>query len=163
MKAISSAETQADIDRRRGRFVPWFIAAFFISFMLPLIAFTVLAFRHAPSEVTAQAYEKGLAYNNALDAEAAQEGLGWKVNGAFRDGVYRVSASDRGVAMEDARVEVWFVHPSVKTNDRHAVLTHSGRGIYEAKIDLPVRAGWSAHVTVEDHGQQLQTRYIFEN
>ncbi|MDC7685270.1 FixH family protein [Asticcacaulis sp. BYS171W] len=163
MTAISSAETQAEIDRRRGRFVPWIIAAFFLSFMLPLIAFTVLAFRHAPSEVTPQAYEKGLAYNSALAAEAAQAGLGWRIAGAYDHGAYHVTVRDDDRPLEDARVEVWFVHPAQKALDRHIVLTAQGDGIFSAPANLPVRAGWTAHVTVEDKGRQVQTRFLFEN
>ena len=57
MPAISSSPDidQAEIDRRRGRIVPWVIAAFYLTFMSSLIGFVVIAYPHPPSDVTQEA------------------------------------------------------------------------------------------------------------
>jgi nitrogen fixation protein FixH len=168
MTATSFAEakplSQAEIDRRRGRFVPWVIAAFFLSFMIPLICFTVIAFRHQPSEVTPQAYEKGLAYNQTLEAAAAQKALGWQVTLSHADGRLSVLARDaKGAPLDSGQVEVWLIHPAQKALDRHLVLTPEGQGVYATAAALPSPSVWTAHITVQVADQQMQTRAFVEN
>lgn len=168
MTATSFAEakplSQAEIDRRRGRFVPWVIAAFFLSFMIPLICFTVIAFRHPPSEVTPQAYEKGVTYNQTLAAEAAQKALGWQVTLSHADGRLTVQARDaKGVPLDNGQVEVWLIHPAQSALDRHLVLRPEGQGLYTAAAALPSPSVWTAHVTVQVAEHQMQTRAFVEN
>lgn len=161
MPATSSdpeALSQAEIDRRRGRIVPWAIAAFYLTFMATLIGFVVIAYRHPPNDVTAEAYEKGLAYNATLDAADRQARLGWTSSVGFKDRTltFRLSGRD-GKPVTDAQVEAWFVHPDESAFDRKVSLAPGEPGVYQAHVDLPQAANWSVHVTAVAGGGEYQT------
>ena len=160
MPAISSspdATVQAEIDRRRGRIVPWVIAAFYLTFMSTLIAFVVIAYQHPPSDVTQEAYEKGLDYNAAIDKGQAQAKLGWtsslSVDGKVMTFVLKDAA---GQGLDGAVARAWFVHPGKSGLDRSVELTPAGKGRYAARLALPAAGQWEIHVTAEVKGQQYQ-------
>ncbi|EGF90036.1 fixH family protein [Asticcacaulis biprosthecium C19] len=165
MPAISSNpdQTQAQIDRRRGRFVPWIIVAFYVAFMSGFMAFVVIAFHNPPNEYTAEAYAKGLAYNETLAKADAQAKLGWRTQAVYSKGHLDVALSDsEGRPLDGARVRAWFVHPSVKAHDRAFDLRPDGAGRYSVAADLPVEAVWKVHVTAEQGGRQFQSMIIVE-
>ena len=159
MPAISSSPDidQAEIDRRRGRIVPWVIAAFYLTFMSSLIGFVVIAYQHPPSDVTQEAYEKGLDYNAAIDKGAAQAKLGWTSSVSVEKGVVTFGLKDAaGKGLDGAVARVWFVHPDRSTLDRSVELNPAGHGLYSAKAALPAAGQWEIHVTAEVKGQQYQ-------
>lgn len=165
MPAISSSPdaVQAEIDRRRGRFVPWIIAAFYLTFMSTLIAFVVIAYQHPPSEITQEAYEKGLDYNAAIDKGQAQAKLGWtsslSVDGKTLTFVLKDAA---GQGLDGAVARVWFVHPDKAGLDRSMQLVSAGKGRYTAPLALPAPGQWEIHVTAEVKGQQYQLSQAME-
>jgi len=162
MTAISSGpdggRLQSEIDRRRGRFVPWIIAAFYMTFMTTLIGFVVIAYRHPPSEVTAEAYEKGLAYNQTLEKASLEEALGWHSTVSYERGVIRFELRDsRRRPIDGATVKAWFVHPANAGDDRSLVLLPAGEGVYKAALRLPSPGLWTVHVTAAKQGRQYQS------
>lgn len=165
MPATSSSPDlmQAEIDRRRGRIVPWVIAAFYVAFVLGFMAFVVIAFHNPPNEITAEAYAKGLAYNDILDKEAAQDQLGWTSQAVLENGrvVFTLTDAD-GRAVDGATVRAWFVHPSLAANDRSFDLTPDGEGRYAAPVALPVEAAWKLRITAEQNGRQYQSATTVE-
>lgn len=145
-------------NKQRGRIVPWVIVAFYLVFILPLIGFTVIAFRNMPSEVTQSAYEKGLNYNITLSEQAAQDALGWKSIAAFDKGELRLVLNDAdGAAIDGATVKAWFVHPANKNLDRQLDLHPVGPGTYAGKPDLAEKAGYSVHITAAAREREYQT------
>ncbi len=165
MPAISSSpdpktqdEAQRALDQRRGRFVPWIIAAFYLTFMSVLIGFVVIAYDHPPNEVTPNAYEKGLAYNNTLTDAAAQAQLGWQSAVDYTAGRVVFQLEDGHHAPADgARVVAWFVHPAQSQGDRTFDLSSEGNGVYSAKAPLPSKGLWTVHITAEKMDKQYQT------
>lgn len=167
MTAISSGPEsdllQRERDRRRGRFVPWVIAGFYLTFMTTLIGFVVIAYRNPPSEVTAEAYEKGLAYNQTLEKASVEEALGWKSLVTYEGGVVRFELRDnRGRPVAGANVKAWFVHPDNAANDRDIDLNAAGDGVYQASVHLPQPGLWTIHVTAERQGRQYQSVTMLE-
>lgn len=160
MPAISSspdAALQAEIDRRRGRFVPWIIVAFYLTFMSALIGFVVIAYQHPPSDATQEAYEKGLDYNTAIDKGRAQAKLGWTSSLSVENKVLTFVLKDAaGQGLDGAVTRVWFVHPDTSALDRSVALTSAGKGRYTAPVSLPMAGQWEVHVTAEVKGQQYQ-------
>ncbi|MFT4090554.1 MAG: FixH family protein [Asticcacaulis sp.] len=151
-------EQRAQYDKKRGRFVPWIIVAFYISFIVPLICFAVIAFRNAPSEVTSSAYEKGLNYNLTLSAQAAQDALGWKSTATFDKGELKVILTDaEGAVIDGASVRAWFVHPANKKLDREVTLHPVGPGTYAGTPELGARAGYTVHITAAARDREYQT------
>lgn len=162
MPAISSSperdSAQAAIDRHRGRFVPWIIAAFYLAFMSALIGFVFIAYGHPPNEITSNAYEKGLAYNDALDKSATQAQLGWLSTVRYDAGRVIFKLEDgRHQPVEKARVKAWFVHPALSALDRSFDLRNEGGGLYSADAPLPAQGAWTLHVTAELMDRQYQS------
>jgi nitrogen fixation protein FixH len=150
--------SQDEINRRRGRIVPWVIGAFYVTFMAGFIAFVVIAFRNPPNEVTGGAYAKGLAYNEALTKAAAQDVLGWKSDTAYERGKVVFTLRDsRGDLIEQAQVRAWFVHPALKVNDRSFDLHPVRPGVYQADAPLPSKGRWKVHITAQLRGREYQS------
>lgn len=150
--------SQDEIDRRRGRIVPWVIAAFYLTFMAAFIGFVVIAFRNPPNEVTGEAYAKGLAYNETLTKAAAQDVLGWQSETVYDKGqVVFLLRDNRGDAIEQAQARVWLVHPAVKANDRTFDLHPVRHGVYAADAPLPSKGRWTVHVTAQLRGREYQS------
>lgn len=149
---------QAEIDRLRGRFVPWIIGAFYLAFMSGFIAFVIIAFRNPPNEITGQAYAKGLEYNDALDKAAAQDVLGWHSVTTYENGRIVFTLRDsRHLAVEQAQVRAWFIHPAVKANDCSFDLNSVRPGVYSADAPLPAKGRWTVHVTARLRGREYQS------
>ena len=163
MSAISSspdhdAAAQREIDRRRGRFVPWIIAIFYMTFMSVLIGFVVIAYRNPPSEVTPEAYEKGLAYNNTLAQAGAAAQLGWLSTITYdKDRLVFRLIDGHHQPIDLARVRVWFVHPAESAYDRSFDLRSDGNGVYSVAAPLPAKGLWTVHVTAEQMDHQYQS------
>jgi nitrogen fixation protein FixH len=161
MTAISSGHepppNQAEIDKRRGRFVPWVIAAFYLTFMSALIIFVVIAYQHPPNEVTPEAYEKGLAYNSAIAGADRQTQLGWNSTVDFNGQTLTFRLQDHSGHPVDAEVKAWFVHPSEVALDQTVELALVGPGLYRGQVKLPKSDNWTVHVTAANGADEYQT------
>lgn len=150
--------TSSSIDAARGRYIPWMIFAFFVCFTLLLSGFTWLAFVNKPSEVTRNAYQKGLAYNQTIAKDEKQKTLGWKSQSIINNGVLRFSLHDSAEKPVDgATVKAWLVHPANASLDRELMLAPRGNGIYEAPLSPPAKGMWDIHITAAQGDKQLQT------
>lgn len=153
----SSAE-----DLRRGRYVPWVIAAFFLSFITPLLFFVWIAFQNKPSLVTEHAYDKGLAYNQTLEAAAAQRALGWTAAADIKNGMLSFFLTDKkGVPITGATVKAWALHPSNTSLDHALELHEENHGVYKATERLP-QGLWKIRITALYHGDEFQFSTPFE-
>lgn len=146
-KAVTLAE-QDVVNKQRGRYVPWVIAAFYMTFMSVLIGFVFIAYAHPPADSTEEAYEKGLAYNDTLSRAQKQAALGWQSKIRYSQGVISFQLRDRAnAAVTHARVRAWFVHPGTAQLDRSFDLVEDGSGTYHADARLPATGLWTVHVT----------------
>jgi len=84
--------------RRAFRLTGWHVLAMLVSFFAVVIgvdvAFTVLAVRTFPGQVSVTPYEDGLLYNKKLEQIAAQERLGWRAAAAPGADVVAVEMRD---------------------------------------------------------------------
>lgn len=161
----SEAEAgQAATDRRRGRFVPWIIAGFYLTFMSVLVGFVFIAYAHPPADSTEEAYDKGLAYNETLARASQQAALGWRSDTVYSQGHTTFSLRDRQLApVRHARVRAWFVHPGDAAFDRQFDMAEDGDGTYWADTVLPTRGLWTVHVTAAVDGDEYQSVTRIEN
>jgi nitrogen fixation protein FixH len=153
----------AAYNKKRGRFVPWVIVAFYFSFMSALIGFVFIAYAHPPAESTAEAYDKGLSYNSTLEKADIQTRLGWKSTTAYADKRVRFvfrDAADRPIV--GAKVKAWFVHPGKPGDDRSYDLPEAGPGIYQTNAALPAAGLWTIHITAARGGDQFQAVTMIE-
>ena len=78
-----------------GRAVWWYFVAFFGVVAAVNAVMATLAIRTHSGVVTEHPYEKGLAYNQVVAAEAQQEALGWKGTINYKNGVLNFILHDK--------------------------------------------------------------------
>ncbi|MCC7166164.1 MAG: FixH family protein [Rhodospirillales bacterium] len=132
--------------RPRGWWYPWiFVGGFAVVVVVNgiMIWFATTTFTGLETE---RAYEKGLAYNQAIDEARAEAVLGWKVDADLEpkaDGGVRALArfADRdGKAIEGLEVEGRLIRPTQSGHDQSFTLAAAGPGLYEASL-VPGLAG----------------------
>ena len=64
--------------QQRDKWIPWYFVLFFVVVAAVNAVMVTLAVRTHTGTVTDHPYEKGLAYNQVVDAANAQDKLGWK-------------------------------------------------------------------------------------
>ena len=161
-----SARAASMPDARRSRWVPWAFVAFFGVVLAANATMIVVATTTWPGLQTEQAYQRGLAHDEALAAAAAQAALGWQVEFAFeqtgeRSGTLRLDLTDRfGHALQDGSVQVAFVRPTHGGHDLVVELNHHYGGRYLRDVALPLAGQWEArvHVVAPDGEYRLRER-----
>jgi nitrogen fixation protein FixH len=111
---------------------------------------------------TERHYEKGLAYNQALEAAEAQAALGWRAETGFESsgpGAGRLQLMLRDSvrrAVAGARVTALFQRPSSPEADRTAALAEIAPGRYAASIDLGAPGNWAVRLEAHLGGARYQ-------
>ena len=117
-----------------GRHVLFGLLAFFGFVLLANAVFIYLALDTFTGLTTDNAYQRGLQYNETLEARAAQRELGWSAQVTFAEsggeaGVLTVVLKDRaGAPLEDLRVSGEVRRPTHEGHDRAVTLARSGAG-----------------------------------
>lgn len=153
-------------DERRSRWIPWAFVAFFGVVLAANATMIVVAIATWPGLETQQAYQRGLAHDEALETAAAQAALGWQVEFAFeqtgeRTGAVRLDLADRfGDRLENAEVQVALVRPTHGGYDLVVALPHYYGGRYMHDIALPLAGQWEArvHIVARDGEYRLRER-----
>ena len=141
--------------RKPGWWIPWSFIAFFAVVVSVNAGLVVMAFDSWTGISTPDAYRRGLAYNNVLEAEAAQRRQGWRAVVGFvptgkRRGRIEVALSDRrGAALGGLDIGVRFVRPTSAGRDFVARLTGRGKGRYAADITFPLAGQWRAELVAK--------------
>lgn len=151
---------------RRSRWIPWAFVAFFGVVLAANAVMIVLAITTWPGLQTQQAYQRGLAHDEALDAAAAQAALGWQVAFAFeqtgaRTGALRLDLADRfGHTLRDAEVQAALVRPTHGGHDLVVAVPHHYGGRYLHDVALPLAGQWEArvHIVAQDREYRLRER-----
>lgn len=135
-----------------GKDVLYGFIAFFMLIFAANGALVYFAMESWTGLETDNSYEKGLAYNRILDADARQQALGWQgivgvdpvSNGRVR---LRVTVSDRqGRSLSGLDVVVRFVRPTHHGHDFTETLKAKEAGIYETEFQPPLRGIWDVRV-----------------
>jgi nitrogen fixation protein FixH len=152
---LTGAPRERRTDSLRDRLIPWYIVAF----MAVVIAVNGVMVYFATSSYTGlQAeghYSKGLAYNEVIAAERAEQALGWTVRLEFdQTGAMqgRVSAEARdasGEPLDGAIVTAWLVRPTQAGHDLRLALAPETGGIYAAEVRLPLPGQWDIKTQIE--------------
>lgn len=109
---------------------------------------------------TADAYVKGLAYNEVLERAAAQKALGWQVAVSV-DGdrpVLRL-ADSTGAPLGGLSVTALARRPVDEHDDRALLMVHQGDGVYRADQSLAARGQWDLHIEI---ARRAAPAYIVE-
>ncbi|CCG42911.1 FixH family protein [Magnetospirillum molischianum] len=151
-------------DRRPGWWYPYIFVAVFGVVVAVNATMAWLAGSTFPGLSAERAYDKGLAYNQALEAARRQEALGWSVmtmtdpipngSGIVIAQTYR----DRdGHPIDGLQVRVHLSRPAVQNDDRNVVLSPSGPGDYAVIVVLPLPGLWDLQAVAEGGGVSYQS------
>jgi nitrogen fixation protein FixH len=130
-----------------GRHVLIGMLVFFGIVLVANGAFIFLALDSWTGLSTEDAYRKGVAYNETLDAAEAQKALGWRADLAFEaedgGGLLQVAFEDaRGDPVAGLTVTAAIRRPTHEGFDREVTLEPFDAGRYAARIELPLSGQW---------------------
>lgn len=150
--------------RQRGWWYPWiFVGGMGIVIVVNAVLI-FLAVSTFPGFETRDHYERGLAYNDALEATRAQAALGWSSEIRFeasaaqqtgptersegpQQGILVAILKDRsGAPLSDLNVRVRLVRPTHDGFDMETTMMRRGDGSYASAIELPLPGQWDAEL-----------------
>jgi nitrogen fixation protein FixH len=151
-------------EQRRSRWIPWAFVAFFGVVLGANATMIFFALDTWPGLHTEQAYQRGLAHDEARQAVVEQAALGWQVEFAFeqtgeRTGAVRLDLADRfGNRLQNAGVQVAFVRPTHGGYDVLVDLPHHYGGRYVDEIELPLAGQWEARLRIIEGDGEYRLR-----
>ena len=119
--------------------------------------------------ITENAYEKGVHYNETLDAARTQSELNWVVKAEFvpgssghKGGVTLVYKDKNGQTIDGLDVQALIDRPNVTGNEQRISFTAKGKGIYAADVTFPEAGQWDFDIVAigSDATYQLQRRFV---
>jgi nitrogen fixation protein FixH len=141
------------------RWIPWAFIAFFGVVLLANAAMIWIAFATWTGLETESAYQKGLAYNRAIEEAEAQAALGWRVGLSLAQPARRTLsieltlADPHGDMIEDASVNAALVRPTHGGYDQTIGVPHRYGGSYGTEVELPLAGQWDLGVRIEAAGE----------
>lgn len=154
---------------RSGRWIPWVFVGLFGLVLVANGTMITIAVSTFTGLETTNAYQKGLAYNEALAAKEEQAELGWQTTldnepvagskgagsqGAGTEQTLAFTLTDRvGNPITTARVEAIVVRPIQEGHDQTIAFESTGQGRYRASVDLPLPGQWDVHLSAEAYGK----------
>jgi nitrogen fixation protein FixH len=153
---------------RIDRWIPWIFAAFALVVLAANGAMIAIALSTWPGLETADAYNKGLAHNQTLEAARAQAALGWRAELAFaqtgeRKGRLELRLEDAASApIERADVRASLIRPAQHGHDFDMSLEPRGNGLYAGEVVVPLPGIWNVRLRIEGRQQvfRLQQRIV---
>jgi len=140
-----------------GRRVLNMLIGFFGFIVVVNGVFIYFALQSWPGLSTRDAYRKGLAYNEILNASQRQKTLGWRSAVDFgtpagEKHVLRVRLKDsQSRGLDGLDVSVRLARPNREEFDQTVVLLSRGGGLYQAPVALPLKGRW--HATIKTRAQ----------
>lgn len=145
---------------RRDKWIPWYFVMFFVAIALVDATMVTLAVRTHTGTVTDHAYEKGLAYNRVVAAEATQEALGWKASITLTGKQLRVLLRDsNGAPLQAQSIKAHISRPTQAGMDFDVALKDG-----QATIDFPLKGLWEIRIyaLANGHSYQQSQRVVVE-
>lgn len=139
--------------RVTGRFVLFSIVGFFLTIFIANGIFVTLALESFPGEEEKKSYLQGLAYNDTLEARAAQEALGWTADLTelrFESGKAAIELtfkSASGTSISTLVLKGVLARAVDDDHDRAVEFVSTGGGRYLAEIDDIAPGFWKLHAT----------------
>lgn len=154
--------------RQSGWWYPYIFVAAFVVVLIVNFTMAYFASTTFSGLATERPYEKGLAYNSAIEAARRQEEMGWTVDLKVepRDNhaaSVTVTYLDKaGKPVDDMKVEAEFVRPTAKGHDSKVALAHVAPGTYAVIQPLPLAGVWDLGVIARgaDASYQLSRRIV---
>jgi len=150
-----------DGERRiTGRHVLYMLLGFFGVMLAANAVFIWLALDTFTGAVSERPYEEGLAYNQRLEAAAAQRAQHWRGEIEVEGRTLALRLADAaGRPLGGFQLEVLFQRPTHQGMDRRIPMTETAPGLYKAPLSLPASGNWDSVVTGRSpDGADFETR-----
>jgi nitrogen fixation protein FixH len=144
------------------KYIPWMVVVFFLIFIAVDAVMVTLAVRTQTGIVTEQAYEKGLAYNQALDAAEAQKSWGWMSVISLQADTLSFSLKDKNFQIiQGAEVTAIIRRPVQDGYDVSYSLTETINGDYQTQVNFPMPGEWDVKVSAKWQNKHYQAHQTF--
>ncbi len=142
----------------RDRIIPLYFVAFFVFIAIFDVIFVYLATSTHSGVVTENAYQKGLNYNQYIDAYDQQEITGWNGNIGFNEHSLFFQLNDKqGQPIVGAKVVAHISRSTRSGLDFEVLLEHRSEGMYENdEMNFPLKGQWDIRVVAEWSQQKHQ-------
>lgn len=159
-------------DNKQAMRNPWVLGwlGLLITVVIVNVIFIVTAFNTNPGLVDKDYYEKGRYHDNNYQKKLeARNRLGWNISLQTPEKIvigrpdnYSVNVTDRvGNPLKETTVEIHAYRPSDATADLKAELTPLAPGVFQSKLQLPLKGIWDINITVTQGEETLEiTRRI---
>jgi nitrogen fixation protein FixH len=155
-------------DNKQAMRNPWVLGwlGILITVVSVNIAFIVTAINTNPGLVDEGYYEKGRDHEKNFQKKMeARSRLGWNVTlqtpetiTLGKPGTYSVNIVDRiGNPLKDAKVTIHAYRPSDASADLNAELEPIADGVFQSKLQLPLKGIWDINITVAQGEESLET------
>lgn len=135
-----------------GRRVWWYFVAFFGFVFAVNAAMVTMALRTHSGLVTDHSYEKGLAYNQVVEAEKKQEALGWKGSINYKNGTLSFDLHDKNNnPITPKKTTATITRPTQQGMDFTLELKD-----VETSVKFPANGLWEVRVDAEHEGVHYQ-------
>ncbi len=155
---------------RGDRWIPWLFVAGMAVVVVVNGGLVYFALHSYPGLVADHAYERGLAYNRVLAAEARQEAMGWQVAATLTrpqsqpgQGELLLTVTDQAShPIADLAVTGSLFRPLEASAPIPIVLSYIGSGRYRTVVPLPAPGQWELKASLQGAAgdYQLSRRLI---
>jgi nitrogen fixation protein FixH len=153
--------------RKRVRWIPWYIVGFFVVVAILDGIFVYVATSTHTGVITRESYERGLAYNETVEAAEKSAALGWKSTLDLVAGsdLMFVLNDKAGAPLSGATVTARMVRPTQDGHDFELPLEETAAGEYRAPVTFPLDGLWDVRIFVEwkQHQYQHSDRLIIRH
>ncbi len=155
-----TSQVQAQTEPNHGRVILVYFILFFATIVVVNSFFIYMALDSFTGTVTENPYKKGLAYDEIISKAKSQPDMNDIVS--YQDGFLKWKLLDKqGQYIENAKVTAYMVRPVKDGYDFNIDMQYIGNGEYEAKLDLPLKGSWQAHLKAIWNTEEYQTSYSF--
>lgn len=140
----------SDIERS-NRIIPWLIVLFFVVIALVDGIMVTLAVKTHTGLVTDHPYERGLAYNDVLAADALQQSTGWHSDIHYDGSLHFTLYDKAGNVITPALATAHITRPTQDGMDFTVNLKHG-----KADMHFPLNGLWKIRINAEHDGIYYQ-------
>jgi nitrogen fixation protein FixH len=145
----------------QGRHVLAGLVAFFGVMLLANAIFVYFAVATFSGGDTSKPYQKGLAYNQTIQADAIQAERGWRTEIGYRAGRFTLQVTNRtGDPVTRLHVAAEFARPATEKDDRRVILQEVSDGRYESALQL-AQGLWVVSIASRREGDPQESAYRY--
>ena len=147
------------------QYIPWLIVLFFLVFMIVDAFMVTVAIRTQTGLITEDAYKKGLAYNQTINAAREQETWGWSHTIILENNRLGFFLKDDfNSDIIDANVNAKIIREVQDGYDFEVSMRRSSQNFYEANIDFPLTGEWTIRIfaTKKDRTYQASKKVFIK-